>query len=71
MNDLATRFERSADWREADIAPRLWLPPESPLAMPRQALDGERRRAGRAAPATSPANIGAAPAGGVRRRRDA
>jgi membrane glycosyltransferase len=58
MNDLATRFERSTDWREADIAPAFWLPPESPLAMPRQTLhepvESEARK-----PATSPANIAA------------
>jgi membrane glycosyltransferase len=58
MNDLATRFERSADWREADIAPAFWLPPESPLAMPRQTLDAQAR-ADAPAPATSPANISA------------
>jgi membrane glycosyltransferase len=62
MNDLATRFDRSADWREADVAPAFWLPPESPLAMPRQTLDPaldataapEPRK-----PATSPADISA------------
>jgi membrane glycosyltransferase len=56
MNDLATRFERSIDWREADIAPVSWLPLEAPLVMPRQTLD-EPAETQAAAPATSPANI--------------
>ena len=56
MNDLATRFERSVDWRETDIAPVSWLPLEAPLVMPRQTLD-EPVKAEAAAPATSPADI--------------
>ncbi len=56
MNDLATRFERSIDWREADIAPVSWLPPEAPLVMPRQTLDEPVARETEK-PATSPANI--------------
>ena len=63
MNDLANRFERSADWREADIAPAFWLPPESPLAMPRQTLETSLETPVEPAeafqPATSPANIAA------------
>jgi membrane glycosyltransferase len=64
MNDLATRFDRSAHWREADIAPAYWLPPESPLAMPRQTLDAPGLDAPAepveaVKPATSPANIAA------------
>ena len=58
MNDLATRFERAADWREADFAPAYWLPPESPLAMPRQRLDAPAAPQSRASD-TSPANIAA------------
>ncbi len=57
MNDLATRFERSTDWREADIAPAFWLPPESPLAMPRQSLDEPVTAATAHTPATSPAGV--------------
>ena len=56
MNDLAMRFERAGDWTGLELAPTPWLPPESPLAMPRQPLDdsfgGEAP-----SPATSPANI--------------
>ena len=59
MNDLATRFERSTDWREADIAPAYWLPPESPLAMPRQTLDETAEAAETYKPATSPTHIAA------------
>lgn len=55
MTDLATRLERSSHWFEAEISPAPWLPPEAPMAMPRQALDETYECA--AAPATSPQGI--------------
>ena len=58
MTDLATRLERSTPWREADAAPAPWLPPEAPLAMPRQSLDPGPALAAEAL-ATSPPNIAA------------
>jgi hypothetical protein len=60
MNILASRLERSVPWFEADPSPLPWLPPESPLPMPRQTLD-EAAPQDRGAPATSP--------GGIARRR--
>ncbi len=54
MIELATRFERSSHWSDVALAPS--LPPESPLLMPRQAMD-ETFRSEVQAPATSPANI--------------
>jgi membrane glycosyltransferase len=56
MNQLASRFERSTPWLEADSSTLPWLPPESPLPMPRQSLD-EAVPQDRGAPATSPAGI--------------
>jgi membrane glycosyltransferase len=56
MNDLATRFERSTPWRDADAAPAVWLPPEAPLAMPRQSLDPGPASAAEAL-ATSPSDV--------------
>ena len=72
MNDLAGRYDRSTYWADAEatLAPPLthttlpWMPPESPLAMPRQSLDHNLDRPDIAVaprPATSP--------GGVRGRR--
>jgi membrane glycosyltransferase len=56
MTDLATRLVRSSDWPDAATAPLSWLPPESPLAMPRQSLD-EAPDHEPPVPATSPAGI--------------
>src|SRR5258706_15372993 len=60
MIDLATRSERSSLWSDmaadAGASAWPWLPPESPLAMPRQDCDAAGRFAP-SAPVTSPANI--------------
>jgi membrane glycosyltransferase len=56
MNILVSRLERSTPWLEVDPSPMPWLPPESPLAMPRQSLDEAGPQDG-GAPATSPAGI--------------
>jgi membrane glycosyltransferase len=57
MTDLANRLERAPPpWLEAEIAPLPWLPPESPLSMPRQPLDAATAQGG-PAPATSPVDI--------------
>lgn len=64
MNDLAARYDRSSYWADAEAAPEPllthttlpWMPPESPLAMPRQTLDGADRLPA-PSPATSPRGI--------------
>ncbi|HEV7385917.1 MAG TPA: hypothetical protein VGN89_13625, partial [Phenylobacterium sp.] len=56
MNILVSRLERSTSWLEADPSPLPWLPPESPLAMPRQSLDEADPQVG-LPPASSPAGI--------------
>lgn len=62
MIDLAIRPDGSSQWTEVavdvDAWPGLWEPPESPLHMPRQALD-ETFTGERSAPATSPPDIAA------------
>jgi membrane glycosyltransferase len=58
MTDLATRLERSSHWRETEPTPTPWLPPEAPLAMPRQSFDPGAALAAEA-PATSPPNVAA------------
>jgi membrane glycosyltransferase len=56
MIELALRYETAEPRPEAEAAPASWLPPESPLVMPRQDLDAW---ADDATPpcATSPANV--------------
>jgi len=56
MRSLAGRLEDSIDGLLAEAAPSLWLPPEAPLSMPRQALDAATAPP-RSLPATSPAGI--------------
>jgi membrane glycosyltransferase len=56
MIDLAPRLERSTHWSGAAAAPLSWLPPESPLAMPRQSLDAAPD-SGPSVPITSPPGI--------------
>lgn len=58
MINLADRLERSTPRPEVEAAPLPWLPPESPLSMPRQAFDDAAARA-ECAPSTSPPNISA------------
>jgi membrane glycosyltransferase len=56
MNILVSRLERAIPWLEADPSSTPWLPPEAPLAMPRQTLDGAAS-ADPGALATSPSDI--------------
>ncbi|MBS0334467.1 MAG: glucans biosynthesis glucosyltransferase MdoH [Proteobacteria bacterium] len=56
MTELATRFERASLWLEADAIPAPMLPPEEPLAMPRQAFDTPLAPEN-SAPHTSPHDI--------------
>ncbi len=58
MFNSANRRARDDAWREIDPPPFAWLPPEAPLAMPRQPLELAMTHAG-PAPATSPANVAA------------
>ncbi len=58
MIDLATRFERSSHWSEAEVAHAPWLPPESPMEMLRQSFD-ETPETDPSTPVTSPPNIAA------------
>jgi len=56
MTDLATRLEGSGHWSGTEASSLPWLPPESPLRMPRQALD-ETFAGPACIPATSPRDI--------------
>ncbi|MBW8812059.1 MAG: glucans biosynthesis glucosyltransferase MdoH [Caulobacterales bacterium] len=56
MIDLAPRYDVADRWTDAGAGPASWLPPEAPLAMPRQPLDDLSATA-RPTPATSPADI--------------
>jgi membrane glycosyltransferase len=57
MINLANRREREDAWQAFEAPPPLlWVPPEAPLAMPRQPLDDTTARAG-PMPATSPVDI--------------
>jgi membrane glycosyltransferase len=56
MINLANRLERPKPWVEEVAAPLPWLPAESRLAMPRQAVDDARARSAND-PSTSPADI--------------
>jgi membrane glycosyltransferase len=56
MNILASRLERPGPWVEVEPPSLPWLPPESPLAMPRQTLDEAAARDPGPLP-TSPADI--------------
>ena len=53
MIQLATRAERSTPWTSPAPTAETWLPAESPMAMPRQALDDPDMATG-PAPTTSP-----------------
>lgn len=53
MSNLARRVD-GLDYAEPRIEPRVWLPAEAPLAMPRQAIDAP---AAEHRPSTQPANI--------------
>ena len=58
MTTLASRLERPSPAPEAAAAPAPWLPPEAPLAMPRQSLDeADAPELAQTMPATSPRGV--------------
>jgi len=58
MTTLASRLESPSPAPDAAAAPAPWLPPEAPLAMPRQAFDdAEGPDLAQANPATSPRGV--------------
>lgn len=54
MDSLARRLDESTSWPDASLPADSWLPPEAPLALPRQALHADRAPG---APETSPGDI--------------
>jgi membrane glycosyltransferase len=58
MTTLASRLESPSSAAEAAPAPAPWLPPEAPLAMPRQSFDeADAPDLSKAVPATSPRGV--------------